>query len=89
MLEAAQRDLDLSGADDDTRFMSALIDSGVQPLTVDPGQIESWRNRVLTSNRRLGENGEFSLTKLDELEAHLANYRRQAQFVSNSEQGSH
>jgi len=88
MLEAAQRGLDLDGADDDTKFMSALIDSGIQPLTVDPNQITSWRNRVQTSNRRLGEQGEFSLAYLDELEAHLANYRRQGHVVSNSSAGS-
>jgi TRAP-type C4-dicarboxylate transport system substrate-binding protein len=88
-LEAAHRSLDQSGADDDARFMSALIDSGIQPLTVDPSQISSWRNRVLTSNRRLGEQGEFSLANLNELEAHLANYRRQGQVVSNSGAGSH
>ena len=88
MLEVAQRSLDLSGADDDTRFMSALIDSGVKPLTVDPGQIASWRDRVLTSNRRLGEKGEFSISMLDELEAHLVNYRRQGQIVSNGNGGN-
>ncbi len=85
MLEAAQRSLNLSGVDDDARFMSALIDSGIQPLTVDPGQIASWRNLVLNSNRRLGEKGEFSLAGLDELETHLANYRRQV--LSNSNVG--
>ena len=69
--------------------MSALIDTGIRPLTVDPGQIASWRKRVLTSNRRLGERGEFNLANLDELEAHLANYRRQGQTISNSRAGSH
>jgi len=88
MLEAAQRGLDLSGADDDTRFMAALIDSGVKPLTVDPGQIASWRNRVLKSNRRLGEKGEFNISMLDELEAHLVNHRRLGQIVSNSNGGN-
>jgi TRAP-type C4-dicarboxylate transport system substrate-binding protein len=82
-LEAAQRGLDLSGADDDGRFMSALIDSGVEPTTVDPSQVASWRNLVQTSNRRLGEKGEFSLGYLEELEAHLADYRRQALVAKN------
>jgi TRAP-type C4-dicarboxylate transport system substrate-binding protein len=88
-LEAVQRGLDLSGAHDDARFMSALIDSGIQPLTVDPSQIASWRNRVMTSNRRLGKQGEFSLANLDELEDHLASYRRQDEVVSNISAGSH
>jgi len=88
MLEATQRGLDLSGADDDTRFMSALIDSGVKLLTVDPGQVASWQDRVQTSNRRLGEKGEFDISMLDELEAHLLSYRRQGQIVSNSNGGN-
>jgi len=88
-LEATQRDLDLSGAGDDARFMEALIESGVKPLTVDPKQAASWRNRVLTSNRNLGEKGEFSLSILDELEAHLVTYRRQNQIVSNNSGANH
>ena len=89
MLEAAQRGLDQSGADDNIRFMSALVDSGVQSLTVDPSQVATWRNRVQASNRRLGEKGGFSLAELDELEAHLANHRQQGQFVSNGSGGNH
>jgi len=88
-LEAAQRGLDLRGADDDAQFMLALIESGIQPLTVDPSQIASWRSRVQTSNRRLGEKDEFNLADLDELEAHLADYRSQNQVISNSSAGNH
>ena len=88
-LETAQRGLDLNGADDDTRFKSALIDTGIQPLTVDPDQIVSWRKRVLTSNRRLGERGEFNIVRLEELESHLTNYRRQDQVALNPGTGSH
>ena len=88
-LESAQRALDLSGADDDTQFMSALIGSGVQALVVDAKQTASWRNRVLTSNRQLGEKGEFSLTRLDELESHLASFRQQGRAVSNGSGASH
>jgi len=36
----------------------------------------------------LGEQGEFSLAELDELEAHLADYRRQVLVVNNGSAGS-
>lgn len=87
-LEAVQQGLDHRAADEDSRFMSALIDSGIQSMKVDPVQVASWRELVLTSNRRLGEQGEFSLTDLNELEALLADYRRQVQVVSNNAAGS-
>ena len=88
-LEATQQGLDLGGAEDDTRFMKALVDSGVKSLMVNPGQVASWRNRVQVSNRRLGEKGEFSLSMLNELEAHLFTYRRQNQVVSNDNGAKH
>jgi len=87
-LEATQRSLNLRGADDDDRFMSALTDSGIQSMTVDPDQVASWRNLVRKSNRRLGEQGEFSLTDLDDLEAHLADYHRQVLVVNKASAGS-
>jgi len=87
-LEAAQRSLNISGADDDDRFMTALINSGIQSMTVDPNQVATWRNLVRNSNRRLGEHGEFTLAELDELEAHLADYRRQVLIKNNGSAGS-
>lgn len=84
-LEATQHRLDLSGTGDNARFMQALIDSGVESISVDAGQVESWRGRVQASNRRLGEKGVFSLSMLDEVEARLATYRHQDQPVSRVE----
>ena len=78
VMERTHRRLDSQGETDDARFMEALIAGGVVPLPVDPAQVESWRGRVLKSNHRLGEEGEFDIARLHELEAILDGYRGQS-----------
>jgi TRAP-type C4-dicarboxylate transport system substrate-binding protein len=77
VMEYVHQYLDEQGALDDADYMSALLDSGIDMVNVELAQIESWRGRVLSSNRHLAEQGAFSKSMLDRLEKHLGDYRAQ------------
>ncbi len=86
VMEHVHQILDEQGAEDDTEYMSALLGGGIEKINVESAQIESWRGRVLSSNRRLAEQGKFSKPMLETLEKYLAEYRAQ-HFVSSVAQG--
>lgn len=88
VMEEVHRYLDERGATDDSEYMSALLDSGIDAVDVEHTQIESWRSRVHDSNRRLARQGAFSLSKLERLEEHLSNYRTRVAFSVNGDGAS-
>ena len=77
VMEQVHQLLDEQGAEDDREYMSALLGGGIEMVNVESAQTESWRGRVLNSNRRLAEQGEFSQSMLDTLDKYLAEYRAQ------------
>jgi TRAP-type C4-dicarboxylate transport system substrate-binding protein len=88
VMERVHRYLDEQGAEDDAQFMSALLGGGIETVKVELAQIESWRGRVLASNRHLAEQGEFSKSMLVTLERYLADYHTQISSVAVAEGAS-
>lgn len=84
VMEEIHQYLDERGVADDLEYMSALLDAGVDLVNVEQTQIESWRGRVLSSNRRLAEQGVFSKSMLDRLESHLADYRNRVAVAAET-----
>ena len=69
------REYDAKSAIDDIEAKEALVNSGVQRVVVDPADAAEIRRVVLASNRRLGQQGEFSLDLYDEMLGHIEEYR--------------
>ena len=67
--------IDAANVTDNEDAMQALIDSGLQKVKPDSGQIPRWREIIFKSNRKMAEQGAFSVELLDELKAHLAEFR--------------
>ena len=81
---------DAKSARDDIDAKEALVNSGVKRVVVDPADAAEIRNVVLASNRRLGEQGHFSLDLYDEMLGHIDQYRAmQAAAVAAATEESH
>ena len=88
VMEEVHQFMDERGMNDDIEFTSALLDGGIERVSVESTQIESWRDRVQDSNHRLAEQGEFSKSMLDSLEMHLEDYRSQLSSAQGAEGAS-
>lgn len=66
---------DAKSARDDIDAKQALVNSGVEPVKVDPADAAEIRDVVLASNRRMGERGHFSLDLYDEMLGYIDEYR--------------
>lgn len=88
VMEEVHQFMDERGMNDDIEFTSALFDGGIERISVESTQIESWRDRVQASNHRLAEQGQFSKSMLDSLEMHLADYRSRLSSAEGAEGAS-
>ena len=79
------KEYDAKSAKDDIEAKQALVNSGVKRIAVDPADAAEIRDAVLASNRRMGEEGHFSLDLYDEMLAQIDTYRAmQASFDTES-----
>ncbi len=53
----------------------ALVNSGIEPVEFDREEFEKTRELLLASNRKLGEQGEFTLELYDEIIRYVEEYR--------------
>ncbi len=75
IMEAIYKKLDDANVTDNEGAMQALINSGLQKVLPDDGQIPRWREIIFKSNRKMAEQGAFSVELLDELKQHLLAFR--------------
>lgn len=54
----------------------ALRDNGLTFVDVDPKLVPEWREKTAASNRKMAEQGLFSVEMLDELLGHLVDFRK-------------
>jgi TRAP-type C4-dicarboxylate transport system substrate-binding protein len=54
----------------------ALRSSGLEFVEVDPRLIPAWREKTAASNRRMAEQGSFSVKLLDEMLGHIADFHK-------------
>jgi len=83
VMENTHQQLNERGALENSEFMTALLEGGIDELHVDPLQVMAWRTKVQASNRSLAEAGVFSIFMLDELERYLSEHRAMARLSSN------
>lgn len=67
---------DEKSAIDDIEAKQALLNSGVKRVVPDAEEAAEIRRLVLASNRKLAEQGVFSLDLYEEMLGHIADYRR-------------
>ena len=75
VMERIYEGFDRQGNEDNQKAYTALIDSGMTPVTPDLGQLPEWRAAIQKSNRRLANQGEIDVRLLDELECYVAGFR--------------
>jgi TRAP-type C4-dicarboxylate transport system substrate-binding protein len=75
VMERVYRDFDQQGDDDNKAAHKALLDDGMTSVMPDQGQVETWREAVRQSNRKLADEGVISPALLAEIECHVSVYR--------------
>ena len=75
VMEKVYQGFDELSVEDDKGATQALLDSGLEFVQPSSERVESWRNVVTASNRKIANDGVFSAELLSELESHLADYR--------------
>jgi len=75
VMEKIYEGFDRQGNEDNQQAYKALIDSGMQAVSPDQGQVPEWRDAIQKSNRRLASQGVFDIALLDELDCYLAAFR--------------
>ena len=75
VMERTYKKIDTASIADDSKALQALVDSGLELVNPDQAEVSSWRRKVDESNRMLVERGALSPEIVDEMFAHLADYR--------------
>jgi len=60
---------------DNRSARDALVNAGIESVEFDPSEVERIRDVLAVSNRRLGEDGQFSLDLYEQMLEHIAAYR--------------
>jgi TRAP-type C4-dicarboxylate transport system substrate-binding protein len=68
-------EVDAASQDDTENAIDALLSVGLEDIRPEPGEFEKIRRTMLETNRDMAERGMFSVELLDELQAHLQEYR--------------
>jgi TRAP-type C4-dicarboxylate transport system substrate-binding protein len=71
--------------DENRNAKDALLNSGVQSIMPEPGEMERIRKVMEKTNRQLGEQGLFSMSLYDEMVGHIEDYRSQQAEVADGD----
>jgi len=77
VMERIYTKIDAASISDNSAALEALVERGLQKVPPDSSEIPQWRKLVAESNRQLTEQGVVSKTLVEEMHAHLAQYRAQ------------
>lgn len=75
VMEAIYRDFDARSVRDNAEALEALVGHGLALVEPEQDQIPQWQARIAKSNRELAEQGLISKALLDEMMAHLEEFR--------------
>ena len=75
VLEGIIARIDAASVTDNTDALQALRDSGLEFVAPDPSEIARWRDKVAESNRAMAAQGVVPAELMDEMLAHVAEYR--------------
>jgi TRAP-type C4-dicarboxylate transport system substrate-binding protein len=67
---------DTESVTDNTEARDALIATGLSVVAPQDGEVDKWRDQIATTNRELARRGLVQESTLDELLAHLEEFRR-------------
>jgi TRAP-type C4-dicarboxylate transport system substrate-binding protein len=75
VMEGIYRKFDQSGVTDASNAMQALMDSGLQMAKPNAAEVAEWREIVIASHRKLGQEGVFDPALLDRIMTLISDYR--------------
>lgn len=75
VFEAVYADLDASGVDDNQEAMQALIETGLEKVEPDAGQVSQWREQVIASHVEEAERGAIDVDLLERMRGLIKDYR--------------
>ena len=64
---------------DNREALQALLNTGIESVPIDQVEFDRVRNLIMDSNRKLGEDGHFSIDLYDEMLAYIDEYRNEQQ----------
>jgi TRAP-type C4-dicarboxylate transport system substrate-binding protein len=75
VMEGVYRKFDQNGVRDNDEALQALLDTGLQMVEPQPGEVAQWRTIVGRSHRKLAGDGVFDARLLERIETLLEAYR--------------
>ncbi len=75
VMERVYRGFDAQGISDDEAAMAALLDQGLELVTLEDSEREAWDELFMSTNESAAEAGTFDAELLQLIECHLAVYR--------------
>jgi TRAP-type C4-dicarboxylate transport system substrate-binding protein len=75
VMEGIYRKFDQNGAKDNQEAFQALLDSGLELVPTNAADVEQWRETVYASHMKLGREGVFDVTLLEQMQGLLDEYR--------------
>lgn len=75
VMEGIYRKFDQNGVIDNNNALQALLENGLEMVLPDIADVDEWRSIVYDSNRKLGEEGAFDLTLLQQMQSLIREYQ--------------
>jgi len=76
VMEGIYRKFDQNGVRENDEAMQALLESGIERVSPDPGEVEEWRNVVSASHREMAAQGYFDAALYQRVQDLLDDYRK-------------
>jgi TRAP-type C4-dicarboxylate transport system substrate-binding protein len=75
VMKETYRNFDRANLEDNREARDALLNTGIESVPFDAGEVARLRERLQQSNRQLGEQGAFSIALYDEMMDYVREYR--------------
>jgi hypothetical protein len=85
-MKKTYENFDRLNLEDNHEARDALLNTGIESVPFDAEEVARLRERLLESNRRLGEEGAFELALYDEMMGYVQEYREaESEAVAGSQ----
>ena len=82
VMQETYRNFDRVNIQENHEARDALLNTGIESVPFDAEEVARLRERLLKSNRRLGEEGAFTMALYDEMLGYVKEYREASSEVT-------
>jgi TRAP-type C4-dicarboxylate transport system substrate-binding protein len=75
VMQETYEQFDRSNLEDNREARDALLNAGIESVPFDADEVARLRERLMESNRKIGQEGAFSMALYDEMLSYVKEYR--------------